>query len=248
MSHSHGKPISGCSAIVVGAGAIGTSIAEALLDRGASVMLLDRDEARLSACSSSISNEGLTVNRIDVGDADAVEGLSVASCDILVFAFGVQSEVNGMAETEDHWRQALETNVAGPARLARKIVPVMAAGGGGSITFVSSIHAHLPSRWASYSASKAAQEAQMREWAVDLAQHAIRVNAVAPGWVSAEERKSRLALLHQRTIPPEYIANAVCFLADETQSAFTTGSVLTIDAGASLYSGRVPFDPPDTAR
>lgn len=242
-AHDPERDFAGRTALIAGSGLIGSAIAAELLARGSAVTVIDRNPQTLEKLASSVSGKVQTVFA-DLADAGSISALDLPDIDLLVLAAGIQCEANSLSDTEEQWQASLDSNIAGPARLVRKVVPAMVARKAGSIVLVSSIHACLPSRWASYSASKAAQEAMMREWAVDLAPHGIRVNAVAPGWVSGDDRTSRLALLHQRTIPPEYIARSVAFLANDAQSAFTTGSVLTVDAGASLYSGRVPFDLP----
>jgi len=234
----------GQTALVSGAaGLIGSAIVAELLSQGADVTAIDCDGAGLAALENAAGSSRLAAQICDLTDANQIARLDARNCDLLIHAAGVQVETTALDDTDLQWSQSLDANVAGPVRLTRKMLPALIRNKG-SIIMVSSIHAALPSRWANYSAAKAAQDATMREWSIDLAPHGVRVNSVAPGWVSAVVKPSKLALLRQQTIPPEYIARAVTVLASDYYSRFTTGSVVSVDAGASHYSGRVPFDLP----
>lgn len=239
-----GPLFEGCTAVITGgAGLIGSQIAREILRQGANVVVIDRDVTSTEALGNSEDEAKLRTIQLDLTDADAVEALQLDRCDILVHASGIQFASSVTTDNDEEWSASFATNVAAPVRLTRKLLPLLTQRRG-NIVMITSIHAQLPSRWANYSAAKAAQAAMVREWAVDLAPLGVRVNSVAPGWVNDENQHSKLALLHQRTIPSDYIARAVTFLASDYHSGFTTGSVLTVDAGASLYSGRVPFDLP----
>ncbi|EEB82525.1 SDR family NAD(P)-dependent oxidoreductase [Roseobacter sp. GAI101] len=229
--------------IAGGAGKIGAAITRELLGQDSDVIVIDRCADALWSLADAEANPRLRTIQLDLTDAEGVRKLDLQACDILVLAAGVQFETDLFCDTDKQWSDSFQTNILAPARLTRTLIPHLKKNGG-SIIMVTSIHAMLPSRWANYGAAKAAQAAMVREWAVDLAPHDIRVNAIAPGWVHPDDQVSKLSLLHGRPVPPEYIGRAVTFLASEYFSRFTTGSVLTVDAGASLYGGRVPFDRP----
>ena len=80
----------------------------------------------------------------------------------------------------------------------------------------------------------------VKELAIDLAPHRIRVNGIAPGWVAENEQGlaliHRYVPLHNCSINPRYIGRAAVYLASDYFSEFTTGTVLKIDAGLSLYN------------
>jgi NAD(P)-dependent dehydrogenase (short-subunit alcohol dehydrogenase family) len=88
----------------------------------------------------------------------------------------------------------------------------------------------------------------IKELAVDLAPYKIRVNGIAPGWVAEDEQKQPLSieysLLHNCSISPCYIGRAAVYLASDYFSKFTTGTVLKIDGGTTLYNHRVAQNPP----
>ena len=94
-----------------------------------------------------------------------------------------------------------------------------------------------------YSASKAAVGMVVRELAAELASARIRVNAIAPGWVASGDDGGpvahRLTPLYKTSIPPAFIGKAAVFLAADSLSGHTTGSVLTVDGGASLLNSIV---------
>ena len=110
----------------------------------------------------------------------------------------------------------------------------------GSILFITSIHQSVPSQWISYSSSKAALRMIIKELAMDLAKHGIRVNGIAPGWVAEDKhgntRNFSYAPLYGSSINPCYIGRAAVYLSSEYFSKFTTGTVITVDAGLSLHS------------
>jgi NAD(P)-dependent dehydrogenase (short-subunit alcohol dehydrogenase family) len=99
-----------------------------------------------------------------------------------------------------------------------------------------------------YSATKAALGMLVKELAVDAAPYGIRVNGIAPGWVAVDEQGGVLRHLYtplgQSSIDPACIARAAVFLVSDYHSPATTGAVLTIDGGLSLYNARVDQCPP----
>jgi NAD(P)-dependent dehydrogenase (short-subunit alcohol dehydrogenase family) len=109
-----------------------------------------------------------------------------------------------------------------------------------SIIFLTSIQQFNPSGWTSYSSSKAALGMIIKELAGELAAFRIRVNGIAPGPVKIEGdgslRPHRLVPLYKTHIPPEFVGRAAVFLASDFYSYYTTGTVLTVDGGISLYN------------
>jgi NAD(P)-dependent dehydrogenase (short-subunit alcohol dehydrogenase family) len=127
--------------------------------------------------------------------------------------------------------------------LARAAVPVMQAGGGGSVIVVSSVQGIRGYRGhAAYEAAKAGLLGLTRSMAADFAP-AIRVNAVLPGAVvtglwadmgpEERERAARSCPL-QRNAGPEEVAGPILFLASELAS-YVTGTTLVVDGGLSTF-------------
>lgn len=146
------------------------------------------------------------------------------------------------------WKEVYETNVFGPLYLTDSISEAMIQGGiQGCIIFVTSIHQWVIKRDAAYSSSKAALGMLIKELAVALAPARIRVNGIAPGFVEEDERgeaiSQRHTPLHGTSIPPCYIGRAAVYLASDYFSKCTTGTVLKIDSGLSLYNHMVDIVP-----
>jgi NAD(P)-dependent dehydrogenase (short-subunit alcohol dehydrogenase family) len=80
----------------------------------------------------------------------------------------------------------------------------------------------------------------VQQLAVQLAPHGIRVNGVAPGVIHADEQGQVVPYgyvpLEGTSIPPQYVARAVVYLASDYYSRFTTGTILKVDAGLSLFN------------
>jgi NAD(P)-dependent dehydrogenase (short-subunit alcohol dehydrogenase family) len=136
----------------------------------------------------------------------------------------------------DDLRRVFETNVFGPLRLTQRVVnALVAAGGGGSVLFLTSVLAEATCGRVAYSASKAALTMVVRELALELAPHRIRVNGIAPGggWTNEADELPPFAgsALLGSCIHPSYVGRAAVYLAADHFSLFTTGSVLTVDAG-----------------
>jgi glucose 1-dehydrogenase len=114
----------------------------------------------------------------------------------------------------------------------------------GNIVTISSVLAHVPQVSSSpYNGAKAAINQMTRTWALELAPHRIRVNAIEPGWIDTpgerafatedqlREEASKLPL--GRLGRAEEIAKAAAFLVSEDAS-YITGSILRVDGGISL--------------
>ena len=131
--------------------------------------------------------------------------------------------------------------------------PLLCAAGGGAIVNVSSVHAvQTSANIAAYAASKGGLLALTRAIAIEFAKDNIRVNAILPGAVDTPMLRAGLGRdqmtggnIHQRlenlagkTVNgrigrPEEIAQAILFLADESQSSYMTGQALIVDGGAT---------------
>lgn len=237
-----------CALVTGGARNIGRAIALEMAAQGARVVVLDRDAAACADAARELAAPDHRVVVADVSDAESVSGAWAGlardgvAIDILVHNAAVKTgadSVRGFDRAE--WERTFATNVIGPMQLTKLAVDAMiAARRGGAIVFLSSIHERTPRRIPSYSASKAAIGMIVREMAIDLAPHAIRVNAVAPGYVAADDRGRPLVHaptpLGAHAVTPSAVASAVAFLASDRLSPSTTGAVLTIDGGLSLHN------------
>lgn len=245
--------------LITGAGKnIGRAIAITMAEQGANIYFTDINNHYISNLEQELSMKNIKFKGFiaDINNLEQTDNIinyfhvNKIKIDVLVNNVGIQSQKNGiLAITHEERTKTFKTNVISPLYLTEKITQHMIENDiEGSIIFLSSIHQSMPMRIPSYSASKAAIKAIIRELAIDLSGYKIRVNGIAPGWVIEDESgnslKHEYSLLHKKTIPPDYIARAAVYLASDYFSYFTTGSILKIDAGLSLFNHRVLQCPP----
>jgi NAD(P)-dependent dehydrogenase (short-subunit alcohol dehydrogenase family) len=238
----------GARAIVTGgASGIGAATVAALQAAGARVASLDRldDHAADVSIPTDIADEAQVVAGV-AGAADALGGLDVAV---------VNAGVGGSAPLLDlsvaEWDRVLGVNLRGAFLTLRESAKAM-VGRGGSIVAITSVSGTLTERlMAHYSVSKAGLNALVRVAARELGQHAIRVNAVAPGTTDTpmfaatdrlpgyRERVVRRAALGRLGSPSDIAATVVALCRLD----WVTGQVVAADGGLSLAS---PLDPADS--
>jgi rhamnose utilization protein RhaD (predicted bifunctional aldolase and dehydrogenase)/NAD(P)-dependent dehydrogenase (short-subunit alcohol dehydrogenase family) len=252
------EPLAGKIALVTGAASgIGLATATLFAERGAHVLLVDRDAAHLDEVLASLAKaHGAQAARCaaDVTD-DAQVRAAVEYCvrafgglDVLVSNAGSAPE--GKLETaagEEALRHSLELNLVAHNHAARASVEVMAAQGrGGCLLFNASKSAFNPGPgFGPYAVAKAGLVALMRQYAVDLGKAGIRSNAVNAdrirtrlfeGGVLESRAKARglsvdqyfRANLLEREVAAADVAEAFAYLAT---ARATTGCVLTVDGG-----------------
>jgi 3-oxoacyl-[acyl-carrier protein] reductase len=224
-------------AIVTGtAQGIGSAIAAALTEHGATVHGCDRDT-------------------VDVTDENQVAEFvaSVGSVDILVNnAGGVVGQVGRPLEevSETEWRAVVDANLTSTFLCTRAVAPGMKARGHGRIVNISSGAGRSVSLTGiqAYASAKAGQIGFTRQTAHELGQFGITVNSIAPGFVLSnptsiaqferygEEGQRRLveSIATRRLGRPEDIANGVLFFVAE-ESSWVTGQVISIDGGHSIF-------------
>jgi NAD(P)-dependent dehydrogenase (short-subunit alcohol dehydrogenase family) len=150
--------------------------------------------------------------------------------------------------SEEQMRSQFETNVFGLAFVTQAALPAIKASRG-SIINISSAVGHKPAPGgANYAATKAAVESLTRSWALELAPHGVRVNAIAPGptetagfdklGVPAEALPALKANFVKqvplgRMASTEEVAHWIIAIADPNVT-WMTGQVLSIDGGMSL--------------
>jgi NAD(P)-dependent dehydrogenase (short-subunit alcohol dehydrogenase family) len=233
--------LDGKTALVTGGGRnIGRSIALAMAEQGATVLFTDVNAGRCRSVEAEL-------RAVRAGARGFVSDVSrAADNDALVAALRARATapdilVNNVGLDSEDFETTYRTNVFGPMQLTKACAGMMIAGGiEGSIVFVTSIHQETVRRIAAYSSSKAAVAMIVKEMALDLAPHRIRVNGIAPGFVKGDAAGNGEphpdTPLGQTSIPPRYIGQAAVFLAADHFSRFTTGSIFTIDAGLSLVN------------
>ena len=182
--------LSGQAAIVTGAGGgIGQGIALGLAKFGADVAVLDIDPERAERTAASISEMGRDslVLPADVMDTDQVTAAVAQSADhfghlnILVNNAGGVSARLFLEQSERSWRRHIDINLVSMLAATHAAAPVMKESGGGSIVNVTSIEGlRAAPMYAVYAACKAGMINFTMTMALELSEHHIRINAIAP--------------------------------------------------------------------
>lgn len=256
VSLMDGLSLAGRVALVSGGSrGIGRAIAVRLAEAGAQVVInYLRAEAAAKETAAEIARQfnvkAVTI-RADISDVAEAESLVKAAVgefgrlDILVCNAGIWEGAAVEEITEELWDRAIDINLRGTWAICRAAVPVLKNQRWGRIVIVSSTAGQQgEANFSSYAASKGGQISFAKSLAVELGQHGITVNAVAPGWVETEmtaktftEGQFRKSV--EQSIPlgriasPDDIALPVIFLCSEW-ARHITGEVLNINGGSVL--------------
>jgi len=238
-------------ALITGAAkGIGAAIADLLAEQGTHVLIGDIDETQAQAKAETLTGAGMmaTALRIDVGDpASIASAFDVIDrqwgrCDVVVNNAGIAKTFPFVDFPLESWQAHLAINVTGVLLCAQHGARRMMRQRWGRIINVASVAGMraVGVGRTGYGTSKAAVIGLTRQMAVELAEHGITANAVAPGPVdtpmtrvlhSPEFRQSYTdAIPMNRYGTPEEIAAAVAYLASDG-AAYVTGIVIPIDGG-----------------
>ena len=234
-------------AIVTGAGAgIGQATARLFAHEGAIVYALDMKGLQWV---ESFNDERIIPIELDICDFSAVKQTVMSAkkahghIDVLANIAGIVTyEMMPMIDYEV-FRKMLDVNVVALIHLMSLVSRIMTRQSSGSIINMASMVGEKGSKGQlSYAATKGAVIAATKSAAKELAEHHIRVNAIAPGLVGSERFKNVLQerFAHKindipfgRLAEPQEVAELCLFLASD-KSEYVTGQVIGIDGGAII--------------
>ncbi len=250
--------LDGRTAVVTGGGrGIGLSIAEALGEFGARVVIADIDRAVADAGLASLRGRGFEAEAhvLDVTRPRDVEAFAEAIVEahgrvhILVANAGIGLSGVAAEDTEDErWLKVNDVNYNGVFWCNRAFGRHMLKAGGGAIVNIGSMSGFIsnrPQKQTYYNASKAAVHHLTSSLAAEWADRGVRVNAVAPTYIETEmtrysEGNEGMVDIWLRDTPmhrmgqPHEIASVVHFLASDA-SSLMTGTTVRADAGFTCW-------------
>ena len=239
-------------AVIAGSSSgVGAATVARMVRRGVHVVGIDRSDVvpalpqgspgRYSHVTADAGSEKVWVEVLE-----KCRSLYGADPNSVVFCAAVLVIGSVVTLEEKDWQNIFETNVFGPARALRHVIPRMAARGGGTVVFVNSSVGHMAEQnLAAYASSKGAGLMLMKSAAVDHARQGIRVNAVCPGSImtpffmrhveAAPDPQGFLEVKTQRhpagrLLQPDDVAAVVDFLASP-DSLGMTGVAVPVDGG-----------------
>jgi 3-oxoacyl-[acyl-carrier protein] reductase len=239
----------GKTAVVTGAArGIGQAIALDLAAKGADLVIGDVKAEWLSETEAALKQLGakVTCKELDVTSTYACQKIfnEVAEengrIDILVNNAGITRDGLLMRMSEEDWDAVLTVNLKGVFNCTKAVTRIMMKQRSGSIINIASIIGLMGNAGqANYAASKGGVIAFTKSIAREIASRNVRVNAIAPGFISSKMTDALSEEVRQKmleAIPlgvfgtPQHVADAVAFLASD-QSAYITGQVLSVNGG-----------------
>ncbi len=227
---------------------IGFSTARRCMEEGATVVISDRHERRLGEAADRLAELGSRPVTIpcDVTVQSQVDALVQGALtahgriDVLVNNAGLGGTANVVDMPDEQWHRVIDVTLTATMRCMRAALPSMIERGAGVIVNNSSVLAwRAQVGQAHYAAAKAGVNALTRCAALEVAEHGVRINAVAPSLAMH-------AFLHKVTTPellaelegreafgrgatPDEIANVILFLASDL-SSYMTGEVVSVSS------------------
>ena len=228
--------------ITGGAGGIGTAIARAFAQEGATVAICDISEEKLAQTASDFAQQGIALytKPVDVTVPSQLEAIAqdvetdLGSLDVWINNAGILAPTAFFDITESLWDKIFAVNVKHTFFGTMAAAQRMKKRGGVILNTCSSAYFMPASMGIHYSATKSAIASITRTTAGVLAPYGIRVNAVAPGTVMtpmmANDPPRALGNALQRPANPEEIADAFVYLASD-HASYITATVLDVTGG-----------------
>lgn len=251
--------LTGKVALLTGASkGMGFEMAKGLAEHGATVVMSSRTQEELNVAADAI-NKAVGAKRAygvasNIVHKETLQELVdktheiAGPIDIVVGNAGVNPYFGPIAGISDEaYERTMNANVQSNLWLAKMVVPDMAAKGGGSMMFTSSIGAFKASEMlGAYGMSKLALIGLVRNLAMEFGPQGIRFNAICPGLVKTDfarelwdkpgvEEKYSKSIPLRRLGEPDDFAGLAVFLGSDA-SKYMTGQALTVCGGSSMWA------------
>jgi NAD(P)-dependent dehydrogenase (short-subunit alcohol dehydrogenase family) len=247
----HGKT----AFITGGSSGIGAHLAGVLAAAGANVVVAARREQELAKVVALIEKrggKGLAI-RMDVTDSESIDAGFLAAerqigvANVLINNAGIALGTPALETSAAEWDGVINTNLRGPFLVAQAFARrLIAHSSPGSIVNVGSILGERVAKGAApYASSKAGVLHLTRALALEWARYRIRVNAIAPGYISTDMNRAFFETPNGKEVPMRIpqrrlgelgdLDGPVLLLASDA-SAYMTGAVIPIDGGHLVSS------------
>ncbi|MBO1512601.1 3-oxoacyl-[acyl-carrier-protein] reductase [Metabacillus bambusae] len=233
--------------ITGGARGIGKETAQKFFQKGAKVVICDRDRSAGMAVLEEFGDKNrVEFFEVDVTNTAQIEEMvqstidTYGRIDILINNAGITIDGFLTKMNEDDWEKVIAVNLSGVFKFTKAVIPVMMQQGAGVIINASSVVALYGNiGQTNYAATKAGVIGLTKSWAKEFGPKGIRVNAIAPGFIETDMTSTVpekvLDIMKEKTPlkklgKPEDIASAYLFLASDDAN-FINGAVLSVDGG-----------------
>ncbi len=229
--------------VVGGTGGIGGAISRAFADQGCQVVATGQQPAEVDAFDSA--GRSIDTCTLDITEATEVSRLvdRFSQLDVLVNCAGLILR-DGAEHDMTGFEQVLAVNLSGLMRVCTSCRPLLIASRGCVVNLASMLSFFGSGHAPAYSASKGGVAQLTKSLAIAWAEHDVRVNAVAPGWIATELTAPLMAntARHDAIVArtplarwgqPDDVAGAVLFLCSPA-ARFITGVILPVDGGYSI--------------
>lgn len=234
-----------------GASGLGLSVTEKFIAQGVRTIMIGRDSRKLHEAAERLGSL-CVVKQFDLTELKRIPSLveeiiaGYGHIDILVNNAGIHMKKAMMEVSDGEFEKVIATNLTAVFSISREVGKVMMARGSGSILMISSMAAKygIPQVIA-YTAAKSGVEGMTRAMAVEMSPSGVRVNCIAPGFITTamssgamnddpERKRKALSRTPMGAFgKPEDVAEAAWFLVSG-QARYITGAVLPVDGGNSI--------------